>query len=84
MGDFNDEACRLTPPTGTDKEYFDFVTLNASGNQFASIGSPVSLTFETWYDLPSLRKEAVISVSLAFVDDDGTIFQKVQEINVAP
>ena len=74
----------LTPPTGTDKEYFEFVTLNASGNQFASIGSPVTMTFEIWYDLPSLRKEAVVSVTLAFVDDNGATFQKVQDINVAP
>lgn len=74
----------VTPPTGTDKEYSEFITLNASGNQFAAVGSPVSLTFEAWYDLPSLRKEAVVSVTLSFIDEDGTTFQIVEDINVAP
>lgn len=74
----------ITPPSGSDKEYYEFVTLNATGNQFDAVGNPVSLTFETWYDLPSLRKEAVVSVTLSFIDDDGATFQIVKDINVAP
>lgn len=74
----------ITPPTGSDKEYYDYVTLNASGNTFAAVGSPVALTFETWYDLPSLRKEAVVTVAFSFVDDDGATFQVSRDINVAP
>jgi hypothetical protein len=74
----------ITPPSGADKEYYEFVTLNASGNGFPAVGNPVNLTFEIWYDLPSLRKEAVVSLSLAFVDDDGATFQKEVDLNVAP
>lgn len=74
----------ITPPTGEEKEYSEFVTLSASGNQFSAVGNTVTLMFETWYDLPSLRKEAVVSVTLSFVDDDGATFQKVQDISVAP
>ncbi|MGE0450278.1 MAG: hypothetical protein AB7Q29_11930 [Vicinamibacterales bacterium] len=74
----------ITPPTGTDKEYYEFVTLNASGNQFGAIGNPVNLTFEIWYDLPSLRKEAVVTMALSFIDDDGVTFQVSKDINVAP
>ena len=74
----------VTPPTGGDSEKFEFVTLSASGNQFSGINTPVTLTFEAWYDLPSLRKEAIVQVAASFVDDDGTTFQKTVDIKVAP
>jgi hypothetical protein len=74
----------VTPPTGSETEKFEFVTLGATGNQFAAVGSPQSLTFEVWYDLPSLRQEAVITVSYSFVDNDGTSFEKSVDIKVAP
>jgi len=74
----------ITPPTGSDSEKYEFVTLSASGNQFASTNAPITLTFEVWYDLPSLRKEAVIQVAASFVDNDGTSFQKTVDLRVAP
>ncbi|MEO5822490.1 MAG: hypothetical protein ABIT71_18430 [Vicinamibacteraceae bacterium] len=74
----------VTPPTGSDSEKFEFVTLSASGNQFSGINSPVTLTFEAWYDLPSLRKEAIVQVAASFVDNDGSTFQKTVDIKVAP
>lgn len=74
----------VTPPTGAESEKYEFVTLNTSGNQFPAIDSPISLTFEVWYDLPSLRKEAVINVTFTFLDDGGTPFQKVADVRVAP
>ena len=48
------------------------------------INTPITLSFEAWYDLPSLRKEAIVQVSASFVDDDGSAFQKVVDIKVAP
>jgi hypothetical protein len=74
----------VTPPTGSESEKFEFVTLSASGNQFAGINAPITLTFEAWYDLPSLRKEAIVQVAASFVDNDGTTFQKTVDIKVAP
>lgn len=74
----------ITPPTGAEKEYFEFVTLNATGNTFPVVGSAASLQFEAWYDLPSLRKEAVAIVTYSFTDDDGKSFQKSEELKVAP
>lgn len=74
----------VTPPTGTETEKFEFVTLNATGNQLTGTDSPVSLTFEVWYDLPSLRKEAVVALALSFVDGDGVTFQKSVDLRVAP
>ena len=74
----------VTPPTGSETEKFEFVTLNATGNQMSGVNSPISLTFEVWYHLPSLRKEAVINLAFSFVDDDGTTFQKTVDLKVAP
>jgi hypothetical protein len=74
----------VTPPTGTETEKFEFVTLNATGNQLSGTNTPVSLAFEVWYDLPSLRKEAVITVAFSFLDNDGAAFQKTADIRVAP
>lgn len=74
----------VTPPTGTDTEKFEFITLNATGNQLAGTNSPVSLGFEIWYDLPSLRKEAVVTLTFSFVDNNGVTFQKAVDLKVAP
>jgi len=74
----------ITPPSGSETEKFEYVPLAASGNQFAAINSPISLTFEVWYDLPSLRKESVMTLTYGFVDNDGTSFQRVVDFKVAP
>jgi hypothetical protein len=74
----------ITPPTGGDSEKFEFVTLSASGNTMAAVNTPITLAFEAWYDLPSLKKEAVIQVTVSFVDNDGTTFAKTADFKVAP
>ena len=74
----------VTPPTGSESEKFEFITLNATGNQLGGTHQPVSLSYEVWYDLPSLRKEAVVTMAVSFVDSDGTTFQKTADFNVAP
>jgi hypothetical protein len=74
----------ITPPSGSETEKYEFVTLSATGNQIPSTNAPVTLAFEVWYDLPSLRKEAVVQVAASFVDNDGTTFQKSVDLRVAP
>jgi len=74
----------ITPPSGSDTEKFEYVPLNASSNQFHGIASPITLSFELWYDLPSLRKESVVTLTYAFVDNDGTSFQRTVDFNIAP
>jgi hypothetical protein len=74
----------ITPPSGTEKEAFEYVPLAASGNQFTAVANPISLTFEMWYDLPSLRRESVVTLTYAFVDNDGTSFQRAIDFKVAP
>jgi hypothetical protein len=42
------------------------------------------MTFQVWYDLPNLRREALVTVSLAFQDEDGSVFSETVEVLVAP
>jgi len=73
----------VTPPTGGDVEHYEFVT-NASSNTFPSPNNTVNINFTVWYDLPSLRKEALISVSLVFTDANSATFSKTVNVRVAP
>lgn len=74
----------ITPPTGSDTEQSEFATLSATGNQFGGIDTPITLSYEVWYDLPNLRKEAIITLSFSFTDDDGAAFSKTVDIQIAP
>ena len=74
----------VTPPTGGEAERYDFVIAQASSNRFVGINTPIDMTFEVWYDLPSLRKEALVNVTLSFEDDSGATFTEVVPVRVAP
>jgi hypothetical protein len=39
---------------------------------------------DVWYDLPSLRREALITVTMSFQDADGKAFSKAYDVRVAP
>lgn len=73
----------VTPPTGGETEHFTYVT-QASANRFAAVSQSITIAFEVWYDLPSLRREALVQVSLAFKDNDGQTFSKTHDVRVAP
>jgi hypothetical protein len=74
----------VTAPTGGETEKYEFVISGSSGNSISAINSSIATTFEVWYDLPSLRREAVVTVSFQFVDDDNATFTKSVDFNVAP
>ena len=74
----------VTPPTGGEIERYDFVIAQASGTRFTGVNTPISMTFEVWYDLPSLRKEALVSVTLSFADKNGATFTEVVPVKVGP
>jgi hypothetical protein len=74
----------VSPPTGGEVEHYDSVTSQVTGNQFNAVNQPLSMVFDVWYDLPSLRREALITVTLAFADDDNTTFTKNVEVRVNP
>lgn len=73
----------VTSPTGGEIEHYDYVT-QASSNRFSSPNASVSLGFDVWYDLPSLRKEALITVTLSFRDADGVTLSKAIDVRVSP
>jgi hypothetical protein len=73
----------VTSPTGGEVERFDYVT-NANTNVYPSVNSTVTIGLEVWYDLPSLRREALVTVTLTFRDDDGQTFTKSMDVRVSP
>jgi hypothetical protein len=73
----------LSPPSGGETEHYFHLT-EASSNRYAGANSSVSIKLDVWYDLPSLRKEAVVTVTLNFQDDDGKAFSKAYDVRVAP
>lgn len=74
----------LSPPSGGSTEHSEFVIASTTGNTFGGINTSQSMVFDVWYDLPSLRREAIIQVALAFTDNDGTTFTKTLDVMVAP
>lgn len=73
----------VTPPAGGETEYFTNIT-QASSNRYAAVNQTVTIAFEVWYDLPSLRREALVPVTIGFKDDDGTTFTKTFDVRIAP
>lgn len=74
----------VNPPTGGDVEHFEYVLSGATSSRFAGIDTSNSMTFDVWYDLPSLRKEALVTVTVAFKDADGVAFSKAIDVKIAP
>lgn len=74
----------VSPPTGSETEHYESVLTQASSNRFEGVNSTNTMAFDVWYDLPSLRREALITVSLAFRDSEGKTFTKNVEVRVAP
>lgn len=73
----------VSPPSGGDTEHYFHVT-EASSNRYASANSSVNIKLDVWYDLPSLRKEALVTVTMSFQDSDGQSFAKSYDVRVAP
>jgi hypothetical protein len=74
----------VTPPSGGDVEHSDYVVTQSSGNRFNAVGNTITMSFDVWYDLPNLRKEALISVALAMADKEGLTTGKTVNVRVAP
>lgn len=74
----------VSPPTGGEVEHYDSVTSQVSANQFGAVNQTITMVFDVWYDLPSLKKEALISVTINFSDDDGKAFTKTVQARVNP
>jgi len=74
----------VSPPTGGDTEHYESLVTSATANSLPDVDVSATLTFDVWYDLPSLRREALITVTFVLQDADGRQFQKMVEVQVAP
>jgi hypothetical protein len=74
----------VSPPTGGDVEHQDYVIAQTSGNRYSGANTSNNITFDLWYDLPNLRKEALVTVTIALKDTDGRTFNKIYDVRVAP
>lgn len=73
----------VSPPSGGEAEHYFHVT-EASTNRYPSANSSVAIKLDVWYDLPSLRKEALVTVNMNFQDADGQSFSKSYDVRIAP
>ena len=69
-------------PSGGEVEYYRFNS-SASGNHVTANGS-ASVGFEVWYDLPNKGREALVTVTLGFKDDEDNQYSDVIAVKVAP
>jgi hypothetical protein len=74
----------VNPPTGGEVEHYESVLAQASSNRFGAASASNTMTFDVWYDLPSLRREALVTVAIGFKDNNGKTFSKNVDVRVAP
>jgi hypothetical protein len=74
----------VTPPTGAEVEHTDYLITQSSSSRFNAVGDSITISVVVWYDLPNLRKEAFINVSLSMVDSESKTVNKVVKARVAP
>ena len=75
---------KVEQASGGDTEHYDSVLLSSTASSITAVGGASTLSFFVWYDLPSLRKEARITVTVNFKDDDDVTFAKTVRVNIAP
>ena len=69
-------------PSGSEIEKYEYNS-QANGNRLEGKGS-ASMSLDVWYDLPNLGKEALITVSFTFMNDDDVSFSDFVQVRVAP
>lgn len=74
----------VSPPTSGEVEHYESVTSQVSGNQCNGANETLTMYFDVWYDLPSLRKEALVTVTLTFADENDKSFSKNVQVRVNP
>lgn len=74
----------ITPPPAGEAEYSFPLITQVTSNTFPNASTSVTIGIEVWYDLPSLRKEAIATVNLSFTDEDGQTFAKSYDVRIAP
>jgi hypothetical protein len=73
-------------PSGGDSVYYKF-TSSASVNHINAMGTG-NVQFDVFYDLPNLKREALVTVSFTFKytdsDDNEYTYSKTLDVKVAP
>ena len=69
-------------PSGGAIEYYQFNS-SASGNHINAKGN-AAVGFEVHYDLPNKGREALVTVTIGFVDDDSNSYTRTLGVKVAP
>jgi hypothetical protein len=69
-------------PSGGQTEKYQFNS-SASGNKLSANGS-ATVGFEVWYDLPNKGREALVTVSFAFKDEDANAYSDSVDVRVSP
>ena len=70
----------ITPSTGGDIEHYEF-EFTTSTNSFPAAGNTVNMNFNVWYDLPNLKREALVTLALVFTDNVGATFSKSVDVS---
>ena len=70
------------PGGGVDRETWRFEA--RSGEDRIEAREETARAFDVWYTLPNGGREALIALSLDFVDDNGTAFSQVHQVAVEP
>jgi hypothetical protein len=68
-------------PSGGDTEHYQFNS-SAGGNHLNANGS-LSIGFEVWYDLPNEGREALVTVTVTFRDEDNRTYSGSLEVKVS-
>jgi hypothetical protein len=69
-------------PSGGATEYYQFNS-SATGNHISAHGS-AGVGFEVYYDLPNKGREALVTVTLGFMDADSNTYSRTLGVKVAP
>ena len=69
-------------PSGGESVYYKY-TSSAGGNHINAKGS-ATIGFTVWYDLPNDGKEALITLTFGFEDEDDSGYTETFKVKVAP
>jgi hypothetical protein len=72
----------VIPPSGGDQVYYKF-TSSAVTNHINAKGS-AEVGFDVLYDLPNLKREALVTVGFTFQDSDKNTYSQTLDVKVAP
>jgi hypothetical protein len=67
-------------PTGTDIEHYQYVS-HASTNRINGNGS-ATVSFDVWYDLPDKGREALVTITFSYLDDNSSSFSETASVPV--